>query len=101
MLIIKLIDSSTHICSPWQNVAMVQPSEDTGVVATDEKDLVALQFRMAALGFGQHLYGGDLDAEDLGCEGDGRVVSLTDHKWCAMSIIRIEILRMQGKCKKR
>jgi hypothetical protein len=49
----------------------VQPAEDTGVVAADEEDLVALQFRVAALGFGQQLHRGDLDAEGLGEQGDG------------------------------
>ena len=41
------------------------------MVAADEEDLVALQFRVAALGFGQQLRGGDQDAEGLGSQGDG------------------------------
>jgi hypothetical protein len=49
----------------------VQPIEDAGVVATDEEDLVALQFQVASLGFGQHLHGGDEEAVGLGEQGDG------------------------------
>jgi len=49
----------------------VQPAEDAGVVAADEEDLVALQFRVAVDGTGQQLHGGDQDAEGLGEQGDG------------------------------
>ena len=49
----------------------VQPAEDAGVVAADEEDLVALQFQVAVQGAGQHLHGGDEDAEGLGEQGDG------------------------------
>jgi hypothetical protein len=49
----------------------VQPVEDAGVVAADEEDLVALQFQVAALGFGQHLHGGDEEAVGLREQGDG------------------------------
>jgi hypothetical protein len=48
----------------------VQPAEDAGVVAADEEDLVALQFRVAVDGRGHHLHRGDQDVEGLG-EGDG------------------------------
>jgi len=50
----------------------VQPAEDAGVVAADEEDLVALQFRMAVDGTGHHFHRGDQDVEGLGEEGDGR-----------------------------
>jgi len=36
----------------------VQLAEDAGAVATDEEDLVVLQFQVAAPGFGQQLQGG-------------------------------------------
>ena len=49
----------------------VQSAEDAGVVAADREDLVALQFQVAVKGAGQHLHGGDEDAECLGEEGDG------------------------------
>ena len=49
----------------------VQSAEDAGVVAADEEDLVALQFQVAIEGAGQHLHGGDQDAEGLGEQGDG------------------------------
>ena len=49
----------------------VQPAEDAGVVAADEEDLVALQFRVAVDGTGQQLHWGDQDAEGLGSQGDG------------------------------
>ena len=53
-------------------IVAVQPIEDAGVVATDEEDLVALQFQVAVQGTGQQLHGGDEDAEGLGEQGDGR-----------------------------
>jgi hypothetical protein len=37
-----------------------------GAAAADEEDLVALQFQVAAAGYGQHPHGGDQDAEGLG-----------------------------------
>ena len=37
----------------------------------DEEDPVALQFQVAVQGAGQHLHGGDEDAEGLGEQGDG------------------------------
>jgi hypothetical protein len=43
----------------------IQPSEDAGVVAGDEEDLVALQIEVAIQGFYQHLHGGDEDVEGL------------------------------------
>jgi len=54
--------ASTHF--QLREVA-IQPAEDARVVATDEEDLVALQFRVAALGFGQQLHGGDEGAVGL------------------------------------
>ena len=53
------------------NVA-VQPAEDARVVAADEEDLIALQFRVAVDGSGHQLHRGDQDVEGLGEEGDGR-----------------------------
>ena len=50
----------------------VQPAEDAGVVAADEEDLIALQFRMAVDSTGHQLHRGDQDVEGLGEEGDGR-----------------------------
>jgi len=50
----------------------VQPAEDAGVVAADEEDLIALQFRVAVDGSGHQLHRGDQDVEGLGEEGDGR-----------------------------
>ena len=50
----------------------VQPAEDAGVVAADEEDLIALQFRVAVDGSGHQLHRGDQDIEGLGEEGDGR-----------------------------
>ena len=50
----------------------VQPAEDAGVVAADEEDLIALQFRVAVDGSGHQLHRGDQDVEGLGKEGDGR-----------------------------
>jgi len=44
----------------------VQPIEDAGVVATDEADLVALQFQVAVQGTGQQLHWGDEDTEGSG-----------------------------------
>jgi len=44
-----------------------------GIVATDEKDLVALQFQMAVQGIDQHLHRSDQDIEGLGEQGDCRV----------------------------
>ena len=51
----------------------VQPAEDAGVIAADEEDLIALQFRVAVDGAGQDLAGGDQDAEGIRGQGDGRV----------------------------
>ena len=48
----------------------VQPIEDAGVVAAYEEDLVALQFQVAALGFGQQLHWGDKEAVGLGEQGE-------------------------------
>jgi len=50
----------------------VQPAEDAGVVAADEEDLIALQFRVTVNGSGHQLHRGDQDVEGLGEEGDGR-----------------------------
>lgn len=50
----------------------VQPAEDAGVVAADEEDLIALQFRVAVDGSGHQLHRGDQDVEGLGEERDGR-----------------------------
>ena len=50
----------------------VKPAEDAGVVAADEEDLVALQFRMAVDGSGHQLHRGDQDVEGLREERDGR-----------------------------
>ena len=49
----------------------MEPAEDAGVVAADEEDLVALQFQVVNEGAGQHLHGGDQDAEGFGEQGDG------------------------------
>jgi hypothetical protein len=43
----------------------VQLAEDAGVVATDEEDLVGLQFLVAVAGASQYLCGSDQDAEGL------------------------------------
>ena len=60
---------------------------DAGVVAADEEDLVALQFRVAALGFGQQLRGGDQDAEGLvSRETVGRSSISHDRIWAALGI---------------
>ncbi len=68
-------------------IVAVQPIEDTGVVAADEEDLVALQFQVAALGFGQHLHGGDEEAVGLGEQGDGREeFDIHDRIWVALGI---------------
>jgi hypothetical protein len=45
--------------------AAIQPSEDAGVVAADEEDLVALQIDVAVEGIYQHLHRGDEDVEGL------------------------------------
>jgi hypothetical protein len=37
----------------------------------DEVDLVALQFQVAAPGYGEHLHGSDHEAVGLGCQGNG------------------------------
>ena len=63
-------DGAAHF--QFREVA-VQSAEDAGVVATDEEDLVALQFQVAVQGAGQQLHGGDEDAVGLGEQGDGRV----------------------------
>ncbi len=49
----------------------VQPAEDAGVVASDEEDLVTLQFRVAVYRLGHQLHRGDQDVEGLREEGDG------------------------------
>jgi len=49
----------------------VQPAEDAGVVAADEEDFVALQFRVAIDGSSHQLHRGDQHVEGLGEEGDG------------------------------
>jgi hypothetical protein len=49
----------------------VQPIEDARVVAADEEDLVALQFKVAIEGAGQQLHGGDEEAVGLWEQGDG------------------------------
>jgi len=51
----------------------IQPAEDARVVATDVENLIALQIEVAVEGAGQHLHGGDENAEGLGEQGDGRV----------------------------
>ena len=61
-------EGAAHI--QFREVA-VQSAEDAGVVAADEEDPVALQFQVAVQGAGQHLHGGDEDAEGLGEQGDG------------------------------
>jgi len=49
--------------------------------------LVALQFQVAALGYGQHLHGGDEDAEGLGEQGDGgEEFNFHDRIWVAAGI---------------
>ena len=63
-------EGAAHI--QFREVA-VQPAEDAGVVAADEEGLAALQFQVAVDGAGQHLRGGDQDAEGLGEQGDGGV----------------------------
>jgi hypothetical protein len=45
--------------------AAIQPSEDAGVVAADEEDLVALQIEIAVEDIYQHLHRGDEDVEGL------------------------------------
>ena len=50
----------------------VQAAEDAGVVAADEEDLIALQFRVAVDSLGHQLHRGDQDVEGLGEEGDSR-----------------------------
>jgi hypothetical protein len=52
----------THI----QRGLTVQPAEDAGVVAANEEDLIALQFRVAVDGFGQQLHRSDQDVEVSG-----------------------------------
>ena len=65
----------------------IHPAEDARVVATDEKDLVVLQFQLAALGFGQHLHRSDQDAEGLGEQGNGRMeFDIHDRIWVALGI---------------
>ena len=67
----ELVDGEGAAHFQLREVA-VQPIEDAGVVAADEEDLVALQFQVAVQGAGQHLHGGDEDAEGLGEQGDCR-----------------------------
>jgi hypothetical protein len=65
----------------WLNLSIV--SDDFGsdeVVATDEEDLVALQFQVAVEGAGQHLHGGDEDAEGFGEQGDDWVEKVAGPK---------------------
>ena len=50
----------------------VQPAEDAGVVAADEEDPVALQFRVAVDGLSHHLHRGGQAVVGLREEGDGR-----------------------------
>jgi hypothetical protein len=47
--------------------------EDAGVVATDEEDLVALQFRWLLWALVSSSAGGDEEAVGLGEQGDGKV----------------------------
>ena len=54
----ELVDDESPAHIQLRDVA-VQPAEDAGVVATDEEDLVALQFRVAVEGAGQQLNRGD------------------------------------------
>ena len=51
----------------------VQSAEDAEVVAADEEDLIALQFRVVGDGLGNQLHMGNQDAECLGEKGDDRV----------------------------
>jgi len=65
----------------------VQPAKDAGVVATDEEDLVALQFQVAIEGTGQQLHGGDEEAVGLGEQGDcGVEFDFHDRIWVASGI---------------
>ena len=65
----------------------IQPAEDAGVVATDEEDLVALQFQVAIEGAGQQFHGGDQDTEGFGEQGDDRVeFDFHDRIWGALWI---------------
>lgn len=62
----------------------VQP---VGSAATDEEDLVALQFQVAVEGIGQHLHGGDEEAVGLGEQGDGgEEFDFHDKRWVAAMI---------------
>jgi len=54
----ELVDGEGAAHFQLREVA-VQPIEDARVIAADEEDLVALQFQVAALGFGQQFHGGD------------------------------------------
>ena len=51
----------------------VQAAEDAGLVAADEEDLIALQFRVAVDGSGHQLHRDDLAVVGLWEEGDGRM----------------------------
>jgi hypothetical protein len=65
-----LVDSEGAAHFQFREVAG-QPIEDAGVVAADEEDLVALQFRVAVESAGQHLHESDEEAVGLREQGDG------------------------------
>jgi hypothetical protein len=60
-------EGSTHL---QLREVSIQATQDTGIVATDEEDLVSLQFQMAVQGIYQHLHRSDQDVECFGEQRD-------------------------------
>jgi len=82
----ELEDSKGAAHFQFREVA-IQPAEDAGVVATDEEDLIALQFQVTVQGIGQHLHGGDEDAEGFGEQRDGgEELNFHERIWVAAGI---------------